>query len=289
MLAVLRLGILSYWMNGYWSGSVVALGGALALGALPRVRKYSRPMDAVVLAIGLAILANSRPYEGLIFSIPIAGALALWISGMSRPSVSVFLGRVVLPTILVLAVTGAGMGYYYLRVTGSPFRMTYQVNRGTYATAPYFLWQSPRPEPEYHDVVTYDRLASAVSEFTRKGALVFVSGRLHGQSWKAVAKKYSIDPTTKNKAGLLTNVAKGQQDAALSAAAFAAGKGVLLGPIKGSFGYYVLEVTKINPATTRSLAQSSARLFAPAGRGRARDRRRTGRSPGRRSGGPRAP
>jgi single-strand DNA-binding protein len=42
-----------------------------------------------------------------------------------------------------------------------------------------------RPEAEYHDVVTYDRLASAVSEFTRKGALVFVSGRLHGQSWKA--------------------------------------------------------------------------------------------------------
>ena len=47
VLAMLRLGILSYWMNGYWSASVVALGGALALGALPRVKKYSRPMDAV--------------------------------------------------------------------------------------------------------------------------------------------------------------------------------------------------------------------------------------------------
>jgi foldase protein PrsA len=79
----------------------------------------------------------------------------------------------------------------------------------------------------------------------------------HGQSWNVVAKKYSIDPTTKNKGGVLTDVTQGNQDAALGTAAFIATKGVLLGPVKGQFGYYVLEVTKITPATKRSLAQST--------------------------------
>jgi foldase protein PrsA len=80
----------------------------------------------------------------------------------------------------------------------------------------------------------------------------------NGQSWTVVAKKYSIDPTTKNKGGVLTNVTKGQQDAALSNAAFGATTNKLIGPVKGQFGYYVVEVTKINPATQKDLAQSSA-------------------------------
>jgi hypothetical protein len=165
MLALLRLGILSYWMNGYWSASVVALGGALALGALPRLKKHARVMDAVVLATGLAILANSRPYEGLVLTLPIATALAIWLLGKSRPAISVSFGRVVLPIVLVLAVTAAGMGYYYWRVTGNPLRMTYQVNRDTYAMAPYFLWQSPRPEPIYHHAVMRDFYRRELKEF----------------------------------------------------------------------------------------------------------------------------
>ena len=78
-----------------------------------------------------------------------------------------------------------------------------------------------------------------------------------GQSWKAVAKKYSVDPTSKNNGGQLTGVARGQQDAALDNAAFGASANKLVGPVKGQFGYYVVEVTKITPATHQSLAQAT--------------------------------
>ena len=49
---------------------------------------------------GLALLANSRPYEGLVFGLPIAVGLAVWIFGKSTPPFSVSFGRVVLPVIL---------------------------------------------------------------------------------------------------------------------------------------------------------------------------------------------
>jgi hypothetical protein len=182
MLAVLRFGILSYWMNTYWSGSLPALGGALVLGSLPRLKKYLRARDAVLMAVGLTTLANTRPYEGFIFSLPVAVAMIVWITGQSRPETKLVLRRVVLPILLALVIGGAFTGYYYYRVTGSPFRMTYQVNRGTYATAPYFLWQSPRPEPEYHDVVIRDFYRWELRQFeqnrTLRGALSRTSDKL---------------------------------------------------------------------------------------------------------------
>jgi hypothetical protein len=149
-LAVLRLGLLSYWMNGYWSASVVALGGALVLGAYPRLRRRLQIRDALLMALGLVILANSRPYEGLVFAITVGVAMLFWLAGRYRPDLGRSLPRVILPIMLGLVVAAIATGYYYYRVTGSPFRMTYQVNGDAYAAAPYFIWQTPRPEPVYH-------------------------------------------------------------------------------------------------------------------------------------------
>ena len=152
-LAVLRFGTLSYWANSYWGGTAGAIGGALVLGALPRIKKSQRIRDAVAMALGLAILANSRPYEGFIFSLPIAAALFAWMLGKKHPPFAISLRRVVAPICLLLAITVAGMSYYFWRVTGNPFKVPYQIEREAYAIAPYFLWQSPHAEPAYHHAV----------------------------------------------------------------------------------------------------------------------------------------
>jgi foldase protein PrsA len=83
-----------------------------------------------------------------------------------------------------------------------------------------------------------------------------------GQSFASVAKKVSIDPTSKAAGGLVTEVIKGQEPKGLDEAIFSAKTNVLTGPIKTAFGYYVYEVKSITPGSQQSLAQSKAAIKA---------------------------
>ena len=115
--------------------------------------KTSRLRDALWLALGLAILANSRPFEGLVVSIPAAVVLGIWIIKSNHVSWRIRFCRVVLPVVLVLLLAAAGMGFYNFRVTGNPFLMPYQVYESTYGMVPVFLWQPSKPEPHYNHMV----------------------------------------------------------------------------------------------------------------------------------------
>ena len=152
LLAVARLGIFGYWMNTYYGGAVPALGGALVLGALPRLIRKHRIGDAILMALGLIVLANSRPYEGLVLALPVAVALAVWAFGGKRPPWRVSIFRVAVPMLVALSIGCAATLYYWSRVTGNPFQSPQQLQRNTYAMAPYFIWQSPaKPEPVYRN------------------------------------------------------------------------------------------------------------------------------------------
>jgi len=77
--------------------------------------------------------------------------LLIWIVKKRGPALRMTLARTVLPALVVLALAGSGMCYYYWRVTGNPFRMPYQVDRDQYAPAGIFLWEQPRPTPVYRN------------------------------------------------------------------------------------------------------------------------------------------
>lgn len=187
VLAALRLGILSYWMNSYWCASIAALGGALVIGAWPRLRRRVSPSAAVLMALGLAIMANSRPYEGFVLAIPMAVAMLVWLVKPYGPRLRRSVPRVILPMAFVLLMAALGTSYYYFAVTGNPFRMTYQVNRGTYAMSPYFLWEKPKPEPEYHHEIFrtfYEwELGRFEDSLTLKGYLKSTAVKVE-QSWQ---------------------------------------------------------------------------------------------------------
>jgi hypothetical protein len=182
-LAVARLGLLSYWTNGYWCACLPAVGGALVLGALPRIERRARPRDAVIMAIGLFILANTRPYEGFLLSSAVAIALFAWMFGKKRPPARVSIARVILPLVLTLAPLAVWTGYYYYRVTGSPFRMTYDVNRATYAMGRYFIWQAPWPRKTYDHPkmqAQYERELREAQEYkTLPGFIHRVGGKIY--------------------------------------------------------------------------------------------------------------
>jgi hypothetical protein len=156
LLAVIRLATFSYWANSYWGGAVAATGGALVFGALPRLKQSLRVLDALLLGLGLAILANSRPYEGLVISLPVLAALLAWMFGKDSPPFRATLRRLVLPAGLLLGIVAVLMGYYSWRVTGSPWHMPHQYYAQTYHTPPYFLGQAPRPLPTFHHAAMRD-------------------------------------------------------------------------------------------------------------------------------------
>ncbi len=81
-----------------------------------------------------------------------------------------------------------------------------------------------------------------------------------GKSFSSVAKKVSIDPTSKAKGGLLTEVIKGEEEKQLDEAVFSAQVNKLGGPVKTQFGYYLYEVLSTKAATQEALSKVSATI-----------------------------
>jgi hypothetical protein len=153
VIAAANFGIASYWMNSYWGGAMAGLGGAMVLGALARLLRRVRISDALIFGLGLAILANSRPYEGAIFCLPAAGYFLWWLAGKtpSRDTATVRIAKGLVPVSGILVLTAVFMGYYNRSLTGNALLFPHRLNARTYNTLPLFLWQEPPSTMEYRN------------------------------------------------------------------------------------------------------------------------------------------
>jgi hypothetical protein len=148
VVVIARFDLFCYWTNSYFGGAVPATGAALVMGSFPRIIRHQRPRDSFLMGIGAALLANSRPFEGFLFCIPVAIALLIWLFSRTSPAVAITGPRVVLPVLCVLALTVVFIGYYNWRVTGSVSSFPETLALRQYENMPLLSWQ--RQDPPLH-------------------------------------------------------------------------------------------------------------------------------------------
>ncbi len=127
VLAILAFGVSTLWMNSYLGGAVSGIGGALVLGSVRRLRHegLQRVRQSIWLGVGIVLLMNTRPFEGMVLTLVALVYLAL---GAPRRTWV----QIAIPAGLILCAGLMFTGYYNWRVTGSPVQMPYEVNRATY-------------------------------------------------------------------------------------------------------------------------------------------------------------
>jgi hypothetical protein len=148
-IMVVQYGVFSYWSQSYWGGMVAALGGALCFGAIRRLWDRTSWQTSFCLALGLLILANSRPLEGLIAVTPAIGFLLVRVVGERRSKQITFWQQLVLPAGCVLFLGAAATGAYNRATTGSAWKPPYLLHEQQYQESPQFVFMPLRPKLTY--------------------------------------------------------------------------------------------------------------------------------------------
>lgn len=148
-LMLVQYGIFSYWSQAYWGGMVAALGGALFFGALRRLWERLSWGNAVWLGMGIVILVNSRPLEGLLAAFPATALLAYRLWRSQRWRQPRFWPQLVLPCLAILGLGVFATGAYNHAITGSAVKTPYMLHELQYQEAPPLIFLPLRPKLTY--------------------------------------------------------------------------------------------------------------------------------------------
>jgi hypothetical protein len=133
-------GMNHYWARSYWGGGLAFLGAMLVIGGYRALSAYRKGSGAWPLAIGLALLFFSRPYEGGVLGLCVVAALLY--RAWRYPGVRRIVTRRALPVAAsVLGVALLVQARVNHSVTGSFVTMPYVEHQHQYETVPVFWFQ----------------------------------------------------------------------------------------------------------------------------------------------------
>ncbi len=144
---ILRTCLSSYWIESYWGGFVAAGAGALAIGGVFRLRRSPSALSGAAMGLGVALLAWTRPFEGMILA-STCGGMLMW-SFASSATLRGSLVRALIPAAVLLAMALTATLSLNRAVTGDPLKLPYAVNRKLYDWPLTLAWFEPRTDVTY--------------------------------------------------------------------------------------------------------------------------------------------
>ena len=118
LLVTFRLGLGSYWGHSYWGGALPAAAAFVLFGSVARMRRSTGPANALALAVALAVLATTRPWEGLAVALVCAVPVTACLVRSTGRGFRRVLVRWLVPFTLGMAAMVAFLAAYNHEVTG---------------------------------------------------------------------------------------------------------------------------------------------------------------------------
>lgn len=153
LLAAANFSFFSPWTQTFVVNALSATGGALVIGGFGRLRRRPRALHGIPIGIGWLILSLTRPFEGLVFSLPLIGLMAFWFLSGKRQTIRPGLYSAVAVIASILALGAAAQAYYNRAVTGSYTVMPYAEYQRQNPGVSEFLWHPVEAVPEFNNEV----------------------------------------------------------------------------------------------------------------------------------------
>lgn len=136
-------------------------------------------------------------------------------------------------------------------------------------------WTVPEQRQASHILIGFDSVKGDKEAALKKANEVLEKVKANPDDFAKLAKEYSTDPGSAGIGGDLGYFGRGMMVPAFEKAVFDGKEGDIIGPVETEFGYHIIKVTGIRPASVRSFdevrsdieklyrEQALARAFAP--------------------------